>query len=315
MAAGGSLNFLNSNIECARDPLVAGRPENFVKGCSRFLTAAENQDPRLAQDDAAGETFRQTIQARLQGVLDDVFTSRATAIGAYSRASGDRSTALGSSAQASGENSTAVGRSAQAHGDRSVALGTHSGAGAWVASRRYADVAAYLADEDRAGFGRRHAVVADGVYSIAELEAMGSSLSDATLPTALANASEVISPSRSYGTVQAYLNDPARTGHAQVFIGRNVYNVAELEAVQALTETSLPNPLKGAFGAVAVGVGAQAPGQRAVAVGLDAHAVGDNAIAIGSEVTAGANEVVIGSTDTPTNCRVSRPHRRGTLRC
>ena len=325
MAAGGSLNFLNSNIECARDPLVAGRPENFVKGCSRFLTAAENQDPRLAQDDAAGETFRQTIQARLQGVLDDGFTSRATAIGAHSRASGDRSTALGSSAHAagdrstalgrsaratadlstavgyaafvSGEDSTAVGRYAQAHGDRSVALGSYSGAGAWVASRRYADVAAYLADEDRAGFGRRHAVVADRVYSIAELEAMGSSLSDASLPTPLAAVSAVIAPSRSYRSVQDYLNDSARTGNAQVFIGRNVYNVAELEAVQALTETSLPNPLKGELGAVAVGVGAQAPAQRAVAVGLDAHAVGDNAIAIGSEVTAGANEVVIGSTD------------------
>lgn len=328
---------LGELIACARRTELS--ISSFVRECEQFLVAPEKADVRLAQDNAAGEAFRQTIQGRLQGVLLGLSTSRATAVGNSARAlrqfatavgdaskataeystalgssahaggdrstalgrwahaTGDLSTAVGAAASVSGEDSTAVGRSAQAHGDRSVALGSYSGAGAWVASTRYADVAAYLADEDRAGFGRRHAVVADRVYSIAELEAMRSSLSDASLPTALADVSAVIAPSGSYGSVQDYLNDPARTGHAQVFIGRNVYNVAELEAVQALTETSLPNPLKGAFGAVAVGVGAQAPAQRAVAVGLDAHAVGDNAIAIGSEVTAGANEVVIGSTD------------------
>ena len=115
LAAGQTLDSLGSHIECARDPLVAVRPQGFVSQCSRFLTAAETQDTRLAQDDSAGEAFRQTIQARLQGVLDDISTSRATAVGDASKATAEYSTALGSSAHAGGDRSTALGSSARAN--------------------------------------------------------------------------------------------------------------------------------------------------------------------------------------------------------
>ena len=130
LAAGQTLDALGSHIECARGPLVAVRPQGFVSQCSRFLTAAETQDTRLAQDDAAGEAFRQTIQARLQGVLDDISTSRATAVGDASKATAEYSTALGSSAHAGGDRSTALGSSARATGDNAIAIGSEVTAGA-----------------------------------------------------------------------------------------------------------------------------------------------------------------------------------------
>lgn len=312
-------------IECAHHPRYDDDFDSFIGGCERFFTEAERQDSRLAQDDDAGQAFRQGIRSRLQGILEDLSVSGATAvgrsaratdeyataIGTRSRATGNRSTALGSVTHAAGDRSTAVGRAAyvtgedsigvghiaQAHGDEAVALGKGAGAGAWVATRRYTNASAYLADPYRASFGRPYAVIAGSVYSIPELEAIGSSLTDATLPEALGDASKVIFPERFYSTVEAYLDDSNRTDYSQVFIGRNVYDVTELEAVSNLTEDSLPNPLQGAFGAVAVGVGAQAPARRAMALGHHARAVGPNAIAIGPGVTAGENQVVIGLTE------------------
>ena len=233
-------------------------------------------------------------------------------------------------------------------------MGAQSGAGGWSAHGRYSDVAAYLADEEPSLYGQRYVVVADklyaiaelesiwssqkdtllqtaladasevmspsksyvaltdylkdssrtdhtqvyigsDVYKVAELEAAWSSLAAAILPTALANASEVIAPTGFYSTVERYLADDERTRYSQVYIDGEVYNVADLEAVETLSAETLPDPLKGAVGAIAVGVGAQAPGEKAIAIGLDAHAVGLNAIAIGAGVTAGADEVVIGS--------------------
>ena len=383
-------------LDCLNAPARLDDAESFADNCDALLTEAEKQDVRLRQDDAAGEAFRETIRTRLQGRLDDLSITRATAVGTNSRAlnerataignfahatgerstalgdasraAGDRSTALGSVSRATGDRSTAVGRAAgvsgedgtgigsfaQVHGDQTVALGARSGAGAWNIGGRYADVAAYLAVEEPTQYGRRYSVIADKIYAIAELETIWSSQKDTLLQTALADASEVMSPSKSYVALMDYLQDSSRTDHTQVYIGSDVYkvaeleaawsslaaailptaladaseaiaaiayyasvedyladddrtdntqvyidgkvyNVADLEAVAALTEDTLPNPLKGAVGAIAVGVGAQAPGEKAIAIGLDAHAVGLNAIAIGAGVTAGPDEVVIGS--------------------
>ena len=254
----------------------------------------------------------------------------------------------------SGEDGTGIGSYAQVHGDQTVALGARSGAGAWNIGGRYADVAAYLAVEEPSRYGTRYSVIADKIYAIAELETIWSSQKDTLIQTALADATEVMSPTASYmaltdylkdssrtdhtqvyigddvykvaeleaiwlslagtilpialadaseaiaairfyASVEDYLGDDDRTDHTQVYVGGKVYNVADLEAVAALTEETLPDPLKGAVGAIAVGVGAQAPGEKAIAIGLDAHAVGLNAIAIGAGVTARADEVVIGS--------------------
>ena len=245
------------------------------------------------------------------GAYSDAEAERSTAVGYAARAIGDRSTALGQSslagagyatalgrvARALGEHSTAVGTTAHGSGDQTVALGRAAGAGAWVTrTTRYADAAAYLVDADSLSpYG--HVVIAGKVYSVADLKMVGSSLTDATLPAALADASAVIAPSRYHSSVTSYLADSSRTDHVQVVIAGKVYNVADLEAVQNLDESSLPTPLKGASGAIALGTGAQAPAENAVALGLDARAVGANAIAIGARVSAGANEVVIGATD------------------
>ena len=160
-------------------------------------------------------------------------------------------------------------------------------------SKSYVALTDYLKDSSRTDHTQVY--IGSDVYKVAELEAAWSSLAAAILPTALANASEVIAPTGFYSTVERYLADDERTRYSQVYIDGEVYNVADLEAVETLSAETLPDPLKGAVGAIAVGVGAQAPGEKAIAIGLDAHAVGLNAIAIGAGVTAGADEVVIGS--------------------
>ena len=367
---------------CLNDPYPASSAARFADSCDELFTADEKQDPRLLQEDAAGEAFRQAILTRLQALLNEQVTAKATAVGtrswamntrttalgygavargdrstalgSHSRATGDRSTAVGRLTGVSGEDGTGIGSYAQVHGDQTVALGARSGAGAWNVAGRYAGVAAYLANEEPSQYGQRYTVVADKIYAIAELESIWASQKDTLLQTALADASEVMSPTATYMALTEYLNDSSRTDHTQVYIDSDVYkvaeleaiwssltstilpialadaseviaasrfyasvgdylgdddrtdntqvyidgkvyNVADLEAVAALTEDTLPNPLKGAVGAIAVGVGAQAPGEKGIAIGLDAHAVGLNAIAIGSGVTAGADEVVIGS--------------------
>ena len=110
----------------------------------------------------------------------------------------------------------------------------------------------------------------------------------------MADASQIISPTRHYASLAEYLDDDSRTDRLQVVINGKAYNVADLEAVQNLTEESLPTPLSGASGTIAIGVRAHATAENAVALGLDARAVGANAVAIGAGVTAGADEVVIG---------------------
>lgn len=388
-------------LDCLNDPQRIYNAEVFADDCTALLTDAEKQDSRLRQEDATGETFRATIRARLQVLLDDLSVSRATTLGYTSRAlnewatavgsnayatgdrgtalggsslaTGDRSTALGSGSRAVGDRSTAIGRRtsvsgedgigigsyAHAHGDEAVALGALSGAGAWNVGNissggNYADTAEYLADEEPTRYGTRYAVVANKIYAIADLERIWSSKKDTLLATALANSAEAMSPTATYSALTDYLKDSSRTDHTQVSIGDNVYKVAELEevwsslddailasaladaseaigaitfyesvqqylddddrtdrtqvyidgkvysvadleAVEGLNEDSLPSPLTGKAGAIAVGVGAQATGEKAIAIGLDTHAVGLNAIAIGARVTASENEVVIGS--------------------
>ena len=319
-------------IECAHDPrswLNSG--EGFVSECDQYLTADERADARLSQDNAAGRAFRQTIRQRLQTRLTALSTSEATAVGAwslagarqatavgdYANATGDRSTAFGSAAVASGDNSVALGRAAfvtgedgtaaghyaNVHGDRGVALGKYAGAGGWVAWKRYADAAAYLADGDRTSGGALYVVVAGKVYRVEDLEAV-SGLTDTTLPAPVGDVSQAVAPTRIYRSVKRYLDDSRRTDHHQVIIAGKVYDVAALEAasdlakdkVSGLTEDELPPPLAGASGAIAVGAHAQAPSPDAVAVGSGAEAVGDRAIAIGPAArTQGPGSMAVGS--------------------
>ena len=158
----------------------------------------------------------------------------------------------------------------------------------------YTGLADYLNDTARTDHTQVN--VGGNVYNVAQLEMIWSSMDDMIVSNALAEASEIITVGAFYPSVESYLANPPAAGHAQVYIAGKVYNVDDLNDVEELTEDNLPSPVKGNLGAIAVGVGAQAPGEKALAIGLDAHAVGINAIAIGSGVSAGENEVVIGST-------------------
>ena len=115
----GSLGEL---ISCARRTELS--ISSFVRGCEQFFVAQEKTDVRLAQDNAAGEAFRETIQGRLQGVLQGFSTSHATAVGNSARALSQFATAVGDASKATAEYSTALGSSAHAGGDRSTALGS-----------------------------------------------------------------------------------------------------------------------------------------------------------------------------------------------
>lgn len=217
-----------------------------------------------------------------------------TAVGGSARAAGGWSTALGRFARESGGRNITIGAVANTHGREGLAIGVLSGAGSWTVGNFYENAAAYLADEDRLFFGHLNVVIGDSVYATADLEAIGTSLSDSNLPAPLANASEIINPNNYYTTVAEYLGDANRTNYRQVVIAGKVYDVDDLEDVEDLTEESIPTPRSGAAGTVAIGVRAHATAENAVALGRDAHAVGTNAVAIGSGVTAAANEVVIG---------------------
>ena len=113
---------LGELIDCARRTEL--RISSFVRECEQFLVAPEKTDVRLAQDNAAGEAFRETIQERLQGVLQGFSTSDATAVGSSARALSQFATAVGDASKATAEYSTALGSSAHAGGDRSTALGS-----------------------------------------------------------------------------------------------------------------------------------------------------------------------------------------------
>ncbi len=277
---------------------VRQRLATVLNALSVTRATAVGQSARATADRATalGQSALASAEyATAVGQYSGALGERSVALGAVALAGGARSTALGSAAAATGRSSVSVGRYAQAHGDHALALGPGAGAGAWVAAGRYADAAAWLADAARASsLGYRYAVIAGKVYAIADLAAVAS-LTDANLPTPVAeSAANVINPTRYYRDVAAYLADSGRAGRHQVAIGGKVYAVAALEAVSNLDETNLPAALTGAAGAIAVGAGAQAPAERAIAIGRDARAVGANAIAIGAGVSAGANEVVIG---------------------
>ena len=267
-------------------------------------TAVGNYAHALAdRTTALGESARATAaNATAVGQYAHAFGDRSVALGSAVTASGAGSIALGRGTAATADESTAIGRGSRTTGERTLALGQGAGAGAWVAPRSYDSVATYLADDNRRAFGIRYAVIGGKVYSIPALEAV-QSLTDANLPPALADASEAIAPPRFYVGIADYLADSARTNYRQVLIGGNAYSVADLEAVvndpnRELRGDTLPTPLKGASGAVAVGVGAQATAENAIAFGLDAHATGTRSIAIGASAAATATgEVVIGTSD------------------
>ncbi len=260
--SGGDVGSL---IECARDTRwgMGGGIQAFTDACDEFLTAGERTDARLAQDDAAGEAFRQSIRTRLQGRLTALSTSRATAVGTYARALNTRATAVGYYAQATGGRSTALGSASDASGERSTALGT----AAW-ATGRYAIAIGEHADahgENTVALGRN--AKAGGV-----------------------------SAGWLYTSVAEYLADSARTTRGDnVVIGGKVYAVSALEAVSGLSRSNLPTPVAATSGGVAVGAGSRAAGQDSIAFGRGASATGANAIAIGAGVAASAaNQVVIG---------------------
>lgn len=251
-------------IKCAHDPSYS--IQYFTTECNQYMTAGERADARLAQDNAAGETFRQGIRTRLQGRLTALSTSSATAVGTYARALNTRATAVGQYAQATGERSTAFGQASDAAGDRSTALGNL----AWATGRHASAVGQYAEahGENTVALGRK--AVAGGV-----------------------------SAGWIYTGVGEYLADSDRTTRGDnVVIGGKVYAVTALEAVSGLSRTNLPTPVAATSGGVAVGADSRAAGQDSIAFGRGASATAANAIAIGAGVAASAeNQIVIGGSN------------------
>ena len=251
-------------IKCAHDPSYG--IQYFTTECNQYMTAGERADARLAQDNAAGETFRQGIRTRLQGRLTALSTSSATAVGTYARALNTRATAVGQYAQATGERSTALGQASDAAGDRSTALGNL----AWATGRHASAVGQYAEahGENTVALGRK--AVAGGV-----------------------------SAGWIYTGVGEYLADSDRTTRGDnVVIGGKVYAVTALEAVSGLSRTNLPTPVAAMSGGVAVGADSRAAGQDSIAFGRGASATAANAIAIGAGVAASAeNQIVIGGSN------------------
>lgn len=251
-------------IKCAHDPSYS--IQYFTTECNQYMTAGERADARLAQDNAAGETFRQGIRTRLQGRLTALSTSSATAVGTYARALNTRATAVGQYAQATGERSTALGQASDAAGDRSTALGNL----AWATGRHASAVGQYAEahGENTVALGRK--AVAGGV-----------------------------SAGWIYTGVGEYLADSDRTTRGDnVVIGGKVYAVTALEAVSGLSRTNLPTPVAATSGGVAVGADSRAAGQDSIAFGRGASATAANAIAIGAGVAASAeNQIVIGGSN------------------
>ena len=254
--------YIGLLIECAHDPTIDS-VQRFASECDQYLTAGERGDARLAQDDAAGEAFRQGIRTRLQGRLTALSTSRATAVGTYARALNRRTVAVGDYAQATGEQGTALGSASDASGERSTAVGNL----AW-ATGKYGTAVGQFAE------AHGENTIALGRYA----EAGG------------------VSAGWIYTSVAEYLADSARTTRGDnVIIGGKVYAVSALEAVSGLSRSNLPTPVAATSGGVAVGVDSRAAGQDSIAFGRGASATGANAIAIGAGVAASAaNQVVIG---------------------
>ena len=170
---------------------------------------------------------------------------------------------------------------------------------------RYENVAQYLEDTDNAFDFLRVASIGGKLYSSFDLDAI-ENLTDTNLPESLGTLDDAIAidPLWFHKSLNQYIDrrlDHIADGIKQVVIGGKVYRVADLEAVleddEELTLDNLPDPVKGAKGAMALGTGAQAPGEKSVALGWGSLAYGQNAIAIGSRVKAAANQVVIGTSD------------------
>ncbi len=270
---------------------------NFARTNGRSSTAVGNR--------ARASGLRTTVVGdRAQVTGDD-----GTAVGQYSSAvygsigigsgsvaSGDRSTAVGTWSNITGDFSTGLGEYAQSHGTHGVALGRHAGAGSWTIWSHYDNAADFVANHGE-DLTDTFVVIANRIYSVRDLKAVAS-LTDANLPTPVStSAANVIGPLHTYRSVESYLGDSTRTNYHDVIVGDHAYAVSDLEAVAGLTEETLPVPLTGDEGAIAIGHSAQAPARDAIAIGREAVVLGDEGIAIGHRVVAGENDVVVGTTD------------------
>ena len=318
----------------AQEPRDASRViDAFMDDCFDLLMDNEQSGTVWNADSGEGRTFRAAVRQRAHDLADSLRADYATAVGdsafahgSYAtavgqsagatgqtaialgwlaRAGGDKSTALGSAATAPHANSTAVGGYAQANGEETSAFGVDAFAGGWHVPFRYANTAEYLADTDNATDRQRIVSIGGKLYTNLDVDAIDG-LTDASLPESLGTLEGVvaINPSWFISSIETYMRDRLRlleSGDRLAAIGGKVYLFSDLEAVlesdEELTLDNLPDPVKGARGATALGWGAQASGEKSLAVGWGALANGQNAIAIGAGTRAGANQVVIGTSD------------------
>ncbi len=108
------------------NPVNINELPGWLGWCDQYLTDSERANSNLNANTAAGRTFRQGILTRLQGELDGFQVSRATAIGAYARATGEYATAVGYDSEAAVDRSTALGYYAGALATRTTALGRYA---------------------------------------------------------------------------------------------------------------------------------------------------------------------------------------------
>ena len=274
---------VGSLLECAY--------EGFFEECRPFYTPEELANPLLTADTDEGEQFREGIQARVRGILPDLGTDRAIAIGAFARATADRTTAVGYSAEAEATRSTAVGAFPIASGERSAAFGYYS----LATSERATALGQYA----QAHGDHATAVGSDSVAGLGEVD------------YDYRNAAGYIDHRDQVDENGERTNPTA--GFRNVIIGGRVYAVADLEGVSGGLNpdgSNLPNPLVGAALATAIGARATADGEGSTALGADASAGGERSIAVGegaqanfpSSIAIGpgvaatrANQIIIGA--------------------
>ena len=257
-------------LECAEDNFGG-----LVEECLSFYTPEELANPLLIADTEEGDQFREGIQARLRGILADLGTNRATAIGTFSRATADRTTAVGYSAKAEATRSTAVGSNSIASGERSAAFGYYS----LATSERATALGQYA----QAHGDHATAVGSDSVAGLGEVD------------YDYRNAAGYIDHRDQVDENGERTNPTA--GFRNVIIGGRVYAVADLEGVSGGLNpdgSNLPNPLVGAARTTAIGQFARATGEDATAIGQFARATGEDATAIGQGAQATAEAVAVG---------------------
>ena len=281
------------------DPAFAGAIDSLLEcayegsfgECMPFFTPEEMANPLLTADTDEGEQFREGIQARLRGILADLGTDRAIAIGTFARATADRTTAVGHSARAEATRSTAVGSNSIASGERSAAFGYYS----LATSERATALGQYA----QAHGDHATAVGSDSVAGLGEVD------------YDYRNAAGYIDHRDQVDENGERTNPTA--GFRNVIIGGRVYAVADLEGVSGGLNpdgSNLPNPLVGAALATAIGARATADGEGSTALGADASAGGERSIAVGegaqanfpSSIAIGpgvaatrANQIIIGA--------------------